>query len=180
MRITRPESLSEHLARIRPRELLIAEDWDGWKKAWPPEIPQPTLTPVSTDSFSPSAGEQRLRRVLGVGSLRGFGLDSGEPLVGMAGALLGYVEHTQKGALKHLTSFVCRSSGEALVVDRATDRVLGCHMVGPDAGEITQGLAIALKCGATKAQFDATVGIHPTAAEEFVTMREPVPDPESP
>jgi glutathione reductase (NADPH) len=58
-----------------------------------------------------------------------------------------------------------------LVVDRATDRVLGCHMVGADAGEIIQGLAIALNCGATKAQFDATIGIHPTAAEEFVTMR---------
>ena len=66
-----------------------------------------------------------------------------------------------------------------LIVDKASDRVVGCHMVGPDAGEITQGLGIALKCGATKAQFDATVGIHPTAAEEFVTMREPVPDPEA-
>ena len=61
-----------------------------------------------------------------------------------------------------------------LIVDRASDRVVGCHMVGPDAGEIVQGIAIALKCGATKAQFDATVGIHPTAAEELVTMREPV------
>jgi len=63
-----------------------------------------------------------------------------------------------------------------LVVDGATDEVLGVHMVGPDAGEIIQGFAVALKCGATKAQFDATVGIHPTAAEEFVTMREPVED----
>ena len=58
-----------------------------------------------------------------------------------------------------------------LVVDRDSDKVLGCHMVGADAGEIIQGLAVALNCGATKAQFDATVGIHPTAAEEFVTMR---------
>ena len=58
-----------------------------------------------------------------------------------------------------------------LVVDRDSDKVLGCHMVGPDAGEIIQGLAVALNCGATKAQFDATVGIHPTVAEEFVTMR---------
>jgi glutathione reductase (NADPH) len=58
-----------------------------------------------------------------------------------------------------------------LVVDDATDRVLGAHMVGPEAGEIIQGLAIALTCGATKAQLDATIGIHPTAAEEFVTMR---------
>ena len=47
-------------------------------------------------------------------------------------------------------------------------------MVGPEAGEIIQGFAVALKCGATKAQFDATLGIHPTAAEEFVTLRDPV------
>ena len=58
-----------------------------------------------------------------------------------------------------------------LVVDANTDRVLGAHMVGPEAGEIIQGLAIAIKMGATKAQFDATIGIHPTTAEEFVTMR---------
>jgi glutathione reductase (NADPH) len=61
-----------------------------------------------------------------------------------------------------------------LVVDRATQKVVGAHMVGPDAGEIIQGVAIAIKMGATKAQFDATIGIHPTAAEEFVTMREKV------
>ncbi|HSU75493.1 MAG TPA: glutathione-disulfide reductase [Burkholderiales bacterium] len=59
-----------------------------------------------------------------------------------------------------------------LVVDRASQRVVGAHMVGPDAGEIIQGLAIAVKLGATKAQFDGTLGIHPTVAEEFVTMRE--------
>ncbi|QGA50700.1 glutathione-disulfide reductase [Pseudomonas brassicacearum] len=61
-----------------------------------------------------------------------------------------------------------------LVVDAQTDKVLGCHMVGPDAGEIVQGLAIALKAGATKRDFDETIGVHPTAAEEFVTMRTPV------
>ncbi|WP_397458629.1 glutathione-disulfide reductase [Pseudomonas asplenii] len=61
-----------------------------------------------------------------------------------------------------------------LVVDARTDKVLGCHMVGPDAGEIVQGLAIALKAGATKQHFDETIGVHPTAAEEFVTMRTPV------
>ena len=59
-----------------------------------------------------------------------------------------------------------------LVVERASQRVLGAHMIGPDAGEIIQGIAIAVKLGATKAQFDATLGIHPTAAEEFVTLRE--------
>lgn len=61
-----------------------------------------------------------------------------------------------------------------LVVDVDTDKVLGCHMVGPEAGEIIQGLAIALKAGATKQHFDETIGVHPTAAEEFVTMRTPV------
>lgn len=60
-----------------------------------------------------------------------------------------------------------------LIVDQATDRVLGCHMVGPDAGELMQGIAVALKAGATKRVFDDTIGIHPTAAEEFVTMRTP-------
>jgi glutathione reductase (NADPH) len=59
-----------------------------------------------------------------------------------------------------------------LVVDAKSDRVVGCHMLGPDAPEIIQGLAIAVKCGATKRQFDQTVGIHPSAAEEFVTLRD--------
>ncbi|HEY8711155.1 MAG TPA: glutathione-disulfide reductase [Burkholderiaceae bacterium] len=61
-----------------------------------------------------------------------------------------------------------------LVVEAASDRVVGLHMVGPDAGEVVQGFAVAMKAGATKAIFDSTIGIHPTAAEEFVTMREPV------
>jgi len=59
-----------------------------------------------------------------------------------------------------------------IIVDANSDRVVGCHMLGADAPEIAQGLAIAIKCGATKRQFDQTVGIHPSAAEEFVTMRE--------
>ncbi|KAF3341137.1 glutathione reductase, cytosolic [Carex littledalei] len=58
-----------------------------------------------------------------------------------------------------------------LIVDSATDRVIGASMCGPDAPEIMQGIAVAMKCGATKKQFDSTVGIHPSAAEEFVTMR---------
>lgn len=61
-----------------------------------------------------------------------------------------------------------------LIVRDDTDQVVAAHMVGPEAGEIIQGIAVAIKAGATKAQFDATVAIHPTAAEEFVTMREPV------
>jgi glutathione reductase (NADPH) len=79
--------------------------------------------------------------------------------------------------MKHTLSGREERTMMKLVVDRQSDRVLGCHMVGADAPEIVQGLAIAIKCGATKRQFDETVGIHPTAAEEFVTMREKLPDP---
>ena len=124
IRCSNQQSLTEHLARLRPRELLVAEDWDGWQDLWPPELPKPVLTPVPAESFSPSAGELRLRRVLGVGSLRGFGLEAGEALVGMAGALLAYVENTQRGALNHIGAFVCRGGGDALVIDRASLRNL--------------------------------------------------------
>ena len=79
--------------------------------------------------------------------------------------------------LKHTLSGRDEQTIMKLVVDPATDRVVGCHMLGPDAGEIIQGLAVAMRAGATKAHFDATVGIHPTAAEEFVTMREKVAQP---
>jgi glutathione reductase (NADPH) len=102
-------------------------------------------------------------------------------------ATVGYTEEHARRAFKHVAVF--RSdfkplkhtlSGSAertlmkLVVDVATDRVVGLHMVGPDAGEIVQGFAVAMKAGATKEVFDSTIGIHPTAAEEFVTMREAV------
>lgn len=84
------------------------------------------------------------------------------------------VYRTTFGPLRHQLT----GSGEKvlmkLVVDRNTERVLGVHMVGPDAGEIIQGFAVALKCGATKRQFDETIGIHPTIAEELVTLREPL------
>ena len=76
--------------------------------------------------------------------------------------------------LKHTLSGQGDRTLMKLVVDGASQRVLGCHMVGPDAGEIIQGLAIAVKMGAKKSDFDATIGIHPTAAEEFVTMRQKV------
>jgi glutathione reductase (NADPH) len=73
--------------------------------------------------------------------------------------------------LKHTLTGADEKTMMKIIVDQATDKVVGCHMVGADAGEIIQGLAIAMNCGATKAQFDSTIGIHPTAAEEFVTMR---------
>lgn len=73
--------------------------------------------------------------------------------------------------LKHTLSGSSERSFMKLIVDRASDRVVGLHMVGAEAGEITQGFAVAMKAGATKAVFDSTIGIHPTSAEEFVTMR---------
>lgn len=81
--------------------------------------------------------------------------------------------------MKHTLSGRDEKTMMKLIVERAGQKVVGAHMVGLDAAEIVQGLAIAIKAGATKADFDATVGIHPTAAEEFVTMREPLPEPEN-
>jgi len=89
------------------------------------------------------------------------------------------VYRTRFRPLKHTLSGRDEMTMMKLVVDRATDRVLGCHMVGQEAGEIVQGIAVALTCGATKAHFDATIGIHPTAAEELVTMRTKVPEPDA-
>ncbi|MCX7221126.1 MAG: glutathione-disulfide reductase [Burkholderiales bacterium] len=74
-------------------------------------------------------------------------------------------------ALKHTLSGSTERSMMKLIVDDVTDRVVGMHMVGADAGEVIQGFTVAMKAGATKAVFDSTIGIHPTAAEEFVTMR---------
>ncbi len=75
-------------------------------------------------------------------------------------------------ALKHTVSGSSGRTRVKLIVDTASDKGVGLHMVGPDAGEIVQGFAVAMKAGATKALFDSTIGIHPTVAEEFVTMRE--------
>lgn len=76
-------------------------------------------------------------------------------------------------AMKHSLSGLNEKTLMKMLVRRSTEQVLGVHMVGESAGEIIQGMAVALKAGATKASFDATIGIHPTAAEEFVTMRTP-------
>jgi len=82
------------------------------------------------------------------------------------------VYKTSFTSLRHTLSQGTEKIFMKLVVDSKSQRVVGAHMIGPDAGEIIQGVAIAVKLGATKAQFDATIGIHPTAAEEFVTLRE--------
>ena len=82
------------------------------------------------------------------------------------------VFESQFRALKHTIGGRQERTYMKLIVDKASDRVVGIHMVGEDAGEIIQGMAVAMKAGATKAVFDSTIGIHPTSAEEFVTMRE--------
>ncbi|HEY2254052.1 MAG TPA: glutathione-disulfide reductase [Variovorax sp.] len=76
-------------------------------------------------------------------------------------------------ALRHTMSGSAERTFMKLVVHTESDRVVGLHMVGPEAGEIVQGFAVAMRAGATKAIFDQTIGIHPTVAEEFVTLREP-------
>jgi glutathione reductase (NADPH) len=95
---------------------------------------------------------------------------------GAVGAVDVYV--TNFRAMKHTLTARDERTLMKLVVSRSDGRVLGMHMVGADAPEIIQGLAVAIQCGVTKAQLDATVGIHPTAAEEFVTLRDRRPDPE--
>lgn len=81
--------------------------------------------------------------------------------------------------MKHTLSGRDERTMMKLIVDRVTDRVLGCHMIGTDAPEIIQGFAVAIRCGATKQQLDTTIGIHPSAGEELLTMRKKLPDPES-
>lgn len=74
-------------------------------------------------------------------------------------------------ALKHTLSGLEERTYMKLIVEKSSEKILGCHMVGTDAAEILQGMAIAIKSGATKKDFDRTIGIHPSSAEEFVTMR---------
>ncbi len=83
------------------------------------------------------------------------------------------IYRTRFRAMKNTLSGRAERTLMKLVVDGDSDRVLGVHMLGPDAGEIIQGFAVALNAGATKAVFDSTIGVHPTSAEEFVTMRTP-------
>jgi glutathione reductase (NADPH) len=87
------------------------------------------------------------------------------------------VFRTSFKALRHTLSGRDEITLMKLVVERGTQRVVGAHMVGRDAAEIIQGVTIAVKAGATKKQFDETIGIHPTAAEEFVTMRKSARSP---
>lgn len=86
------------------------------------------------------------------------------------------IYRTDFRAMKHTLSGRDERTLMKLIVDRASDRVVGCHLVGADTPEMIQGVAVAMNAGATKAVFDRTIGLHPTAAEEFVTLRTPVAD----
>ncbi|MGD9537034.1 MAG: glutathione-disulfide reductase [Alphaproteobacteria bacterium] len=88
-----------------------------------------------------------------------------------------HVFKTRFRPLRHTLSGRDEKVFMKLVVDRESDRVVGCHMIGAGAGELVQLLGVAIKCGATKAQFDATIAVHPTSAEEFVTMYQPAAPP---
>ena len=78
--------------------------------------------------------------------------------------------------MKHTLGGATERAYTKLIVDKASDKVVGAHMIGMDAAEIIQGVGIAVKAGLTKAQFDATVAVHPSSAEEFVLMRTPRAD----
>jgi glutathione reductase (NADPH) len=83
--------------------------------------------------------------------------------------------HVYKAAFRPLKATISGRDERTfmkLVVDGASDKIVGCHMLGDDAGEIIQMATISVRLGATKADFDATMALHPTAAEEFVTLRE--------
>jgi len=143
----------------------------------------PELTPLAT------AQAMALASTLFLGEKRSVSLENiptavfSQPSLGTVGlseeqarerypAVIVY--RTRFRPLKHTLSGNPEKTFMKLVVDGESDRVLGVHMAGPDAGEIVQGMAVALQAGATKRVFDATLGIHPTSAEEFVTLREPV------
>jgi len=119
MECSDPGAATEELARLQPRELLLPEGADGLRNLWPGELAPPVLSPLDPGEFSPAAAEGRLKRVLGLRSLRAFGLDPGSRLLGAAGALLAYVEGTQQGSLHHVRSFHRREIGDALIIDRA-------------------------------------------------------------
>jgi len=165
------ETASERLALVTPRELLVAEGWDGWRELWPRERPLPTVTPLPAEDFSPAEGERRLLRALSAGSLRGFGLAPGETLVGLAGVLVGYVDRTQRGGLGHVRGFRRRHPADGLVLDRATVRNL--EIIESSDGSRRSALATVLDHTLTRmgARLLRDWLLHPSAELEIITGR---------
>jgi DNA mismatch repair protein MutS len=112
------------LAHLRPRELLLSEGAGGLDGLWPADLPEPVVTERPAAWFDGGRAERTLRDALGVGSLRAFELEPGEPLVGAAGALLEYLRSTQGALPRHLRRFTRRRAGHELVLDAATVRNL--------------------------------------------------------
>ncbi|MEO8645322.1 glutathione-disulfide reductase [Pseudomonas sp.] len=152
-------ALGDVIGRVQLTPVATAEGMAVARRLFKPEEYRPVdYRHIPTAVFSqPNIGT--------VGLTEEQALDNGHPVV------------IFESRFKPMKLTLTESSEQTLmklVVDAVTDRVLGAHMVGPDAGDIIQGLAIALKAGATKRLFDETIGVHPTSAEEFVTLRTPV------
>ena len=116
-------AVKELMAQLVPRELLVPEGFQKTEEVWPPELPPPLVTVRERGFFHPAKGESRLREAFAVASLRALGLEPGEPLVGVCGALVAYLEETQGQLPQHLVSF-SRKAAEGLVLDAATVRNL--------------------------------------------------------
>ena len=172
---------------LDPQRAVIVNDDDQTNLAWLYAVGDVTnqlnLTPVAT------AKGQALAERLFAGSKRHINLENvptaifSSPPIATVG--LSEDQAIERGLnfsvykqsfrpLKHRLSMRDQQTFMKLIVDRVSDKVLGCHVIGDDAAEMMQGFAVALVAGATKAMFDQTIGIHPTSAEEFVTMRTPV------
>jgi DNA mismatch repair protein MutS len=127
---------------MRPRELLLPEGAGGLDGLWPAELPEPVVTERPEAWFDGGRAERTLRDALGVGSLRAFELEPGEPLVGAAGALLEYLRATQGALPRHLRRFVRRRAGHELVLDAATVRNL--ELLRDGSGDRRAALATVL------------------------------------
>lgn len=134
-----PEEVRELLAQLRPVEVLLEAGSDDWQAVWPAELPQPSLAERPPSWFEPGRGAEVLCRTFGVASLRAFELSSTDPLAGVAGALLAYLEETQGSAARHIGAFARRRAGGDVLLDAATVRNL--ELIRDASGEHRASLA---------------------------------------
>ena len=134
-----PEEARELLAHLRPVEVLLEAGSDDWQAVWPAELPPPVLAERPPSWFEPGRGAEVLCRTFGVASLRAFDLSSTDPLAGVAGALLAYLEETQGSAPRHIDAFARRRAGGDVLLDAATVRNL--ELIRDASGEHRASLA---------------------------------------